>query len=199
VPPPVAPAEGDGDPGIGPQVPVTVPPTVPQSDRPLDPTVEVAPPSVVDAPGLAPDSGPPWLTLLTIASVLGAAVALPAVVRWWRRRHPNADLAQQMVDLWQRALGAVAATGYHADPSLTPLEQARAAAPRLPVAARPLRSLASVATAATYAPADEIESLIGPEHEGEPGPHRWCRQVERVAADSMTTSGRVHRYFTIWK
>jgi transglutaminase-like putative cysteine protease len=199
VPPPVAPGEGDGDPGIGPQVPVTVPPTVPQSDRPLDPTVEVAPPSVVDAPGLAPDGGPPWLTLLTIASVLGAAVALPAVVRWWRRRHPNADLAQQMVDLWQRALGAVAATGYHADPSLTPLEQARAAAPRLPVAARPLRSLASVATAATYAPADEVESLIGPEHEGEPGPHRWCRQVERVAADSMTTSGRVHRYFTIWK
>jgi transglutaminase-like putative cysteine protease len=199
VPPPVAPAEGDGDPGIGPQVPVTVPPTVPQSDRPLDPTVEVAPPSVVDAPGLAPDGGPPWLTLLTIASVLGAAVALPAVVRWWRRRHPNADLAQQMVDLWQRALEAVAATGYRADPSLTPLEQARAAAPRLPVAARPLRSLASVATAATYAPADEVESLIGPEHEGEPGPHRWCRQVERVAADSMTTSGRVHRYFTIWK
>ena len=131
--------------------------------------------------------------------MLGAAVALPAVVRWWRRRHPNADVARQMVDLWQRALGAVAATGFHADPSLTPLEQARAAAPRLPVAARPLRSLAAVATAAAYAPPGEVESLIGPEHDGEPGPHRWCRQVERVAADSMTTGGRVQRYFTIWK
>jgi transglutaminase-like putative cysteine protease/uncharacterized membrane protein len=198
VPPPAAPGEANSDPGLGPQVPVTVPPTVPASDRPEDPTA-VAPPSVVDAQGLAPDAGPPWLTLLTIAGVLGAAVALPAVVRWWRRRHPNADLAQQMVDLWQRALGAVAATGYHADPSLTPLEQARAAAPRLPVAARPLRSLASVATAAAYAPPGEVEALIGPEHDGEPGPHRWCRQVERVAADSMTTGGRVHRYFTIWK
>ena len=200
VPPPVAAGDGSGDPGVGPQVPGTVPPpTIPPSDRPVDPSAQVAPPSVVDAQGLAPDAGPPWLALLTIAGVLGAAVALPAVVRWWRRRHPNADLAQQMVDLWQRALGAVAATGYHSDPSLTPLEQARAAAPRLPVAARPLRSLAAVATAAAYAPPGEVESLIGPEHDGEPGPHRWCRQVERVAADSMTTGGRVQRYFTIWK
>jgi hypothetical protein len=104
-----------------------------------------------------------------------------------------------MADLWQRALGAVVATGFHADPSLTPLEQARAAAPRLPVAARPLRSLAVVATAAAYAPADQLESVIGPEHDGDPGPHRWCRQVERVAADYMTAGGRFRRYFTVWR
>jgi hypothetical protein len=67
------------------------------------------------------------------------------------------------------------------------------------VAARPLRSLALAATAAAYAPPGEVESLVRPGHDGEPGPQRWCRQVERVAADSMTTGGRLRRYFTIWK
>jgi transglutaminase-like putative cysteine protease len=198
VPPPGA--EGDeGGEGAGrPEVPVTVAPTVPRSDLPLQPAGP-APVSLVDATGVVPNAGPPWMTLATIFGVLGAGLALPAVVRWWRRRHPSADVARQMVDLWQRALGAVAATGFRADPSLTPLEQARAASPRLPVAARPLRSLAVVATAAAFAPPGEVESLIGPEHEGDPGPHRWCRQVERVAADSMTTGGRFRRYFTVWK
>jgi len=194
--------EGNGDGGgvLNPEdeIPVTVAPTIPRSEVPTGET-PAPPPSVVDAAGLAPDSGPPWLTLLTIAAVLAAGVALPAVVRWWRRRRPSADVARQMIELWQRALGAVAATGFHPDPTLTPLEQARAAAPRLPVAARPLRSLALVATAAAYAPPGEVESLVRPGHDGEPGPQRWCRQVERVAADSMTTGGRVHRYFTIWK
>jgi hypothetical protein len=41
--------------------------------------------------------------------------------------------------------------------------------------------------------------VIGPEHEGDPGPHRWCRQVERVAADYMTAGGRFRRYFTVWR
>ena len=88
--------------------------------------------------------------------------------------------------------------GFRLDPTLTPLEQARAAAPRLPVAARPLKSLAEVATAATYAPPDEVAELVQPMIAGEPGPRRWCRQVERVAADSMTAGGRLRRYFTVW-
>jgi hypothetical protein len=139
------------------------------------------------------------VALGVIFGVLAAALAMPAVVRGWRRRHPSADLSRQMTDLWQRALGAVSATGFHPDPTLTPLEQARAAGPRLPVAARPLRSLAMVATAAAFAPPGQVEALIGPEHEGDPGPHRWCRQVERVAADYMTASGRFRRYFTVWR
>ena len=108
-----------------------------------DPTAEVA--TAVGGRRHGPGGRTPvrrGSTLLTIVGVARRGVALPAMVRWWRRRHPHADVARQMVDLWQRALGAVAATGFHPDPSLTPLEQARAAAPRLPVAARPLRSLA---------------------------------------------------------
>jgi hypothetical protein len=73
------------------------------------------------------------------------------------------------------------------------------AAPRLPVAARPLKSLAAAATAATYATPDEITELAAPPHPGEPGPARWCRQIEHIAADSMTTGGRIRRYFTVWR
>ena len=76
---------------------------------------------------------------------------------------PRADVARQISDLWNRALGAVEATGLRVDPALTPLEQARAVAPRLPVAARPLKSLAAVATAATFAPPDEVAELVAPQ------------------------------------
>ena len=107
-------------------------------------------------------------------------------------------MPRQVTTLWRRALGAVEATGCRLDPSLTPLEQARAISPRLPVAARPLKSLAEVATAATYATADEIAQLADAEVPGEPGPRRWCRQIERVAEESMTAGGRVRRYFTVW-
>ena len=199
VPPPAEPGEGAGDGPTGSEVPVSVAPTVPQSDLPLLPTEGQTPGTELSAEGTVPDSGPPWSVLLTITGVLGAAAVAPAVVRWWRRRRPSADVAGQMIELWRRALGAVTATGFHPDPSLTPLEQARAAAPRLPVAARPLRSLASVATAAAFAPPGEVESLLHVDSEGEPGPQRWCRQVERVAVDYMTAGGRFRRYFTIWR
>jgi transglutaminase-like putative cysteine protease len=199
VPPPAEPGEGSGSGPAAPEVPVSVTPTIPRSEVPPEQNDGETPERQLAAIGTAPNDGPPWTTLLTIAAVLGAAAAAPAVVRWLRRRRPASDLGRQMVDLWQRALSAVAATGFHPDPSLTPLEQARAAAPRLPVAARPLRSLAAVATAATYARPGEVESLLHADGEGEPGPQRWCRQVERVAADYMTAGGRFRRYFTIWR
>jgi hypothetical protein len=55
-----------------------------------------------------------------------------------------------------------------------------------------------VATAATSAPTEEILPLADPHLTGEPGPRRWCRQVERIAEDSMTATGRLRRYFTVW-
>ncbi len=142
--------------------------------------------------------GTRWEVVSLVLLVPAALLALPELVRRWRRRHPSADVARQVAVLWERALGAIQATGFRIDPTLTPVEQARAAAPRLPVAARPLRSLADVATAATYAPLEEVEELVQPMMAGEPGPRRWCRQVERVAADSMTAGGRLRRYFTVW-
>jgi hypothetical protein len=131
--------------------------------------------------------------LLTVLALL-----TPTIVRRWRRAHPSTDVARQVAALWRRALRAVEATGCRIDPTLTPLEQARSISPRLPVAARPLKALAEVATTATYATPEEIAHLADPQMSGEPGPRRWCRQVERIAEDSMTASGRFRRYFTVW-
>ena len=170
---------------------------------PGDPLLD---PSLLPAPGptgpvystKVADRPVNWSAFGIALLVVVLAVAAPSIVRRWRRAHPSADVTRQIAALWRRALGAVEATGCTIDPSLTPLEQARSISPRLPVAARPLKSLAEVATAATYATPDEIAHLADPQIAGEPGPWRWCRQVERIAEDSMTTAGRVRRYFTVW-
>jgi len=134
-----------------------------------------------------PQSDVRWGVVGLVMLAIALLLLLPELVRRWRRRHPSPDIARQTSDLWNRAIGAVAATGYRVDPALTPLEQAQAVAPRLPVA-----------TAATFAPPDEVAELVQMQIAGEPGPRRWCRQVERIATDSMTAGGRVRRYFTVW-
>ncbi len=194
------PATGDGaDAAAIPDAPPPVAPTIPLDQIP-QPDQNVAP-TGLDPSGFSttvPDSGVNWIAVAIVFGVLIVLLLAPAVVRKWRRAHPPADPARQMTTLWWRALGAVEATGCRVDPTLTPLEQARAVSPRLPVAARPLKSLAEAATAATYATDEEVRHLGDAQAAGEPGPRRWCRQVERIAADSMTTGGKLRRYFTVW-
>jgi transglutaminase-like putative cysteine protease len=202
----LAPAQDDTPPQPSTEAPVEAGAAPPIEDPPLP---EAAPP--IEDPDAALPAGPPrfmhaipepgtsWGAVLGGMALMGGLLLLPEVVRRWRRHHPPADPGREVIDLWQRALGAVEATGCRVDPTLTALEQARAVSPRLPVAARPLKSLAGVATAAAFAPVDEVEQLARPLSSGEPGPRRWCRQVERVAADSMTAGGRFRRYFTVWK
>ena len=191
-----------GDGGDAAAIPDVPPPTapvipldqIPQANENLTPTG-------LDPSGFTttvPDRGINWIAVAIVFGVLILLLLLPAVVRKWRRAHPSADPARQMTTLWWRALGAVEATGCRVDPTLTPLEQARAVSPRLPVAARPLKALAEAATAATYATDEEVRHLGDAQAAGEPGPRRWCRQVERIAADSMTTGGKLRRYFTVW-
>jgi transglutaminase-like putative cysteine protease len=196
--PPAAGADtGDGN------APVPAPPPVtirPQVNPVTDPDV-TGPKQGLDAAAFTasvPDREADWLAIAIVLGLAVLALCLPAIVRSWRRAHPSQDVSRQMATLWRRALGAVEATGCRIDPSLTPMEQARAVSPRLPVASRPLKSLAEVATAATYATDEEVAQLAVAEIAGEPGPRRWCRQVERIAADSMTTGGRIRRYFTVW-
>jgi transglutaminase-like putative cysteine protease len=203
----VAPAQDETAPGAGTDgagagadaPPVTLPPELVPSDPLLDPSLipTPAPTGPVYSTRVA-DRPENWLAIGLVVLTVALALAAPALVRRWRRAHPSADVPHQVAVLWRRALRAVEATGCRIDPSLTPIEQARAVSPRLPVAARPLKSLAEVATAATYATADEIAHLADPRVAGEPGPRRWCRQVERIAEDSMTTGGRIRRYFTVW-
>jgi transglutaminase-like putative cysteine protease len=195
------PATGDdgGDAAATADVPPPTAPVIPFDQIP-QPDENVLP-TGLDASGFSttvPDQGINWLAVAIVTGFLLLLLLLPAVVRKWRRAHPPSDPARQMTTLWWRALGAVEATGCRVDPSLTPLEQARAISPRLPVAARPLKSLAEAATAATYATDDEVRHLGDGQAAGEPGPRRWCRQVERIAADSMTTGGKLRRYFTVW-
>jgi transglutaminase-like putative cysteine protease len=194
-----APGPGTGDEAAAPAA--TQPPVANQPQPIPDLESQITPASSADPLGrtIVHPPGPPWGPISIVLLLLLAGLALPEVVRRWRRHHPSADVAKQIGDLWRRALGALEATGMRVDPSLTPNEQARAAAPRLPVAARPLKSLAAVATAATYAPPDEVAELATPPHPGEPGPSRWCRQIEHIAVDSMTAGGRLRRYFTVWQ
>jgi hypothetical protein len=195
-----APGPGTDEGGAGGDAPpVTLPPELVPADPFLDPTLGPAPgPTGPVYSTRVPDRPVNWTAFGIAALVLAVALATPAIVRRWRRAHPSPDVPHQIAVLWRRALGAVAATGCRIDPTMTPIEQARAVSPRLPVAARPLKSLAEVATAATYATADEIAHLADPQIAGQPGPRRWCRQVERIAEDSMTTGGRLRRYFTVW-
>jgi len=179
--------------------PTLPPPTIPPSDVVPDEAAPAAPPSFSPISVRVEGPQPAYVAILIFIVLLGAAALTPELVRRWRRRHPDPDVSKQVRDLWERALGAVEATGFRIDPSLTPVEQARAAAPRLPVAARPLKSLAALATEATFAPDQQVREISLSTVQGEPGPRRWARQVERIAADSMTASGRLRRYFTIWK
>ncbi len=145
-----------------------------------------------------PSGGIDWSAVFMVLVVIGLLLLTPMAVRRWRRAHPSADVSRQIGALWTRALGAIEATGYRVDPSLTPVEQARAIAPRLPVVARPLMSLATATTTATYGPEEESAEVVADRPAGDAGPRRWCRQVEKVAADEMTLPGRIRRYFTVW-
>lgn len=194
-----APLPDTGGATPGPEVlpPVSIPglgDDIPLEDPALTPNTPTGPTFTGDVPNRPTD----WTTVLIVLAVLAAAGALPEVVRRWRRARMSDDMSREIGALWTRALGAVEAAGCRIHHSLTPLEQARAVAPRLPVAARPLKELAEVTTAATYAPPDDVARLVSAQIAGEPGPRRWCRQVERIAEDTLTTGGRIRRYFTVW-
>ncbi len=181
------------------QAPVVAPETTLPPAVPPQPGVTEAQPAIQPFTVTVPGRQLAWNLVLGILAAVAAAAAAPAVVRRWRRRHPHTEAAAEIEDLWDRAIGAVQATGFHVDPSRTPIEQAHAAAPKLPVAARPLQSLAVLATEAAYASDEEVQQIVVPAIPGESGPRRWCRQVERIAADAMTAGGRLRRYFTVWR
>ena len=80
------------------------------------------------------------------------------------------------------------------------METAAATAEQLPIAARPISSLAEVVTEATY----QASGTDGYEVAGSYGSStirdcgNWCRQIERAVRDTITTPERIRRYFTRW-
>jgi len=199
--------------GVAPEQDATAPaPVALPVDVPATTTV-LSPVNLPDDPSVAgvgtPDTVPPptsdegggglWTWIVLVVAAVAAALAAPAVGRRLRRRQTASDPDEHVAELWARARRAVeATTGTRLDPARTPLEQARDVAPRLPVAAQPMRALAEVATAAAYGPPGALADAGLDAFDAASGPDHWCHEIESVAADAMTPTTRVRQYFTTW-
>ncbi|HEX6658760.1 MAG TPA: transglutaminaseTgpA domain-containing protein, partial [Ilumatobacter sp.] len=152
-------------------------------------------PSGTANPSTSEDGGSslPWL-LLVIPLIALVVAAFPAAARWWNRRSARQQGTQQRVNLaWQHACRAAARAGVDGSPAMTSREWAAATAHKLPVAARPMASLAAVVDRVGYSRPESIE------------PHRantygrdcelWSDQVTRIATDTLTSSERMRQYF----
>jgi transglutaminase-like putative cysteine protease len=183
-----------------PPTPTTVfsPPTTirPRTDPLGDPDSRTpALPSGTATPTTTDDNGSslPWL-LLAIPVIAVLLVAFPPVARRWNRRAARQQGTQQRVTLaWQHACRSATRAGVDGSPAMTSREWATATAHKLPVAARPMASLASVVDRVGYSRPDSIE------------PHRadtygrdcelWSDQVTRIATDTLGSSDRMRQYF----
>ncbi|MAT05743.1 MAG: hypothetical protein CL424_11960 [Acidimicrobiaceae bacterium] len=207
---------GAADPLPGPDP--TAPPTVVQNDtptpsttiRPVDPD---APPNTnapfqsddpdatgdpVPVDGTDEGGGFPWTSVVVLALVVLAVLA-PAAIRHVRRfRSRSHGPREQVTAAWQRARAAAADAGVEGTPAMTPTEWTAATAVVMPVAARPMRSLAEVVDLVSFAPPGQLDI----ERRGTFGDsladdcELWATQIGRITTDTLTTSQRVKRYFT---
>jgi transglutaminase-like putative cysteine protease len=202
---------GDGEPIEVPASVVprpTTPPTVaplgsvPPSggvDSPVIPDIE---PSLRPNPGATPtDEGnrTSWIAVGAWA-VLGLAVGTPWVVRRVRRAHYQGRV-EQIIAAWQRAQAAAVRAGVPGSPAMTTRQWAIATATLLPVAARPMTSLAEAVDQVTFARPDSVDTdragmfgeTLGDDCE------LWSEQVIRVADDLLSKRQKVVRWFTEWR
>lgn len=136
---------------------------------------------------------------LIVLVVAAALLALPALVRGVRRRmRAGASAEQYVIDAWRRATLAARDAGVRATASMTPQEWATATARTLPIAARPMHSLADTVDAVAFGAPGTVDLAT-------PGPlgitlardcGAWAHQVESVATDGLPVRRRIVRYFT---
>ena len=211
---------GDQGAGTGDPLPTTpstavAPPTTVANGTPTTTLVPVGGDAVPDIPGggtfggeLADGSGTPaadevtipWRTLVVLAAVAGL-LSMPALARRWNRRTTRSlDSAQRVSAAWHRARNAAEQAGVGGTPAMTPREWAVATAAQLPVAARPMASLAAIVDQVGFAPPGSIDL----EHAGAYGStlrhdcELWSNQVDRIAGDTLTLPQRIKRYFVDW-
>jgi transglutaminase-like putative cysteine protease len=144
------------------------------------------------------ESGFPWRVTIIIAVVL-LALTGPEITRRLRSRAIRAHGAVDRVHLaWLRARTAAERAGVIGRSSMTPTEWAAATANRLPVAARPMRSLADIVDQVSYAPPGHVDLERGGTFGATLGQdcELWSRQIDRIAADTFTPTRRVKHYFT---
>ncbi len=204
------PAGGTGDPNIAPNPtpPSTVVPTptsLPNNDQDGRPRFEDLPPVGGETPGSS-TGGPsntskvPWLVLFIGAIAIALAVAPWALVRIGARRRRSLGETERVQRAWENARASAQLAGVAGAPSMTATEWAHATANRLPVAARPMRSLADLVDRVTYAPPGSIDlerigtfgATVGQDSE------LWSEQVGRIAIDTLSPAQRIRRYFTAW-
>ena len=214
---------GDGsgaDPVPGPDP--TAPPTVVQNDSPAPPTTvegDVAPETPADGGFLSdPDaaaeptpvapvddqndgSGFPWTPFVAAAIVLLLLLA-PAIIRRALRRRSRAHGPRdQVTAAWKRARAAASDVGVEGSPSMTPTEWAAATATVMPVAARPMASLAEVVDVVSFARPDGLDL----DRRGTFGDsvaddcELWATQIDKITTDTLSTTQRVERYFTTYR
>lgn len=156
-----------------------------------------------DGSGAAADDGLtlPWRWLVALAAVVGV-LSLPALARRWNRRATRSlDPSQRVTAAWFRAQQAAELAGVGGSPAWTPREWAAATAVQLPVAARPMSSLAAIVDQVGFAPPGSLDL----EHPGAYGStlrhdcELWSNQVDRIAGDTMTLPQRVRHYFVDWR
>jgi transglutaminase-like putative cysteine protease len=145
-------------------------------------------------------SGVPWRPLLIVVIVVGA-IAAPEIARRVRARSARSHGAAERIQVaWSRARTAAELAGVVGRPSMTANEWAAATAAELPVAARPMRSLAEIVDRVDYGRPGSVDL----EHVGAFGAtmghdcELWSRQVDRIAGDTLTPLQRVRHYFTDW-
>lgn len=189
-----------------PATPTTVftPPTTRVPRLPTDPDAQPDRPATDSTP--TPVAGPvddgggiPWqiLAVLGLALVVGAfpAVARRAKVRALRSQ----PTPERVVGAWQRACQAVTRAGVPGRDSMTASEWANATAHELPVAARPMASLAHVVDRMGYA----RPGSFGPDSPGAATLGRdcelWSDQVGRIAGDTLARGDKLKRYFADWR
>ncbi len=188
-----------------PATPTTVfrPPSSAPARPPTDPDAQAnRPPTGEAQPVLAQDDGsPPWWPFVLPALVVAGCFA-PAVVRRWRsrtrRRHATPD---RVAAAWRRACRDVRRAGVAGEVSMTTHEWADATAHHLPVAARPMASLADLVDRIEYSrpgtyDADDgshgVRGTVGTECE------LWASQVGRIAVDTLPATRKAARHFTEW-
>lgn len=188
--------------------PVTTAPigATPQTTAPLVPPGNlmedgVQESSAVAADGSGSDGASPWRTVAVFALIV-VVILMPLVVRRIRARAARShDPVARVQSAWRRARVAAEQAGVIGRPSMTPHEWASATANQLPVAARPMASLADVMDRITFARPNTVDldrvgsygATLG--HDCE----LWSQQITRIADDSLTYPQRIKQYFTDWR
>lgn len=148
---------------------------------------------VAEAPGALP-----WWPLIVLALLVVGGFAPAAVRRWRSRARRHNATPERVAAAWRRACRDVERAGVDGAPSMTTHEWAAATARQLPVAARPMASLAMLVDRIEYARPgsfdveDTTNGSVGNDCE------LWAGQVERIAVDTLPATKKAARYFSEW-